>query len=450
MSNQGRRNASSQDKNSSNPFPEAEPDKTVRSGLWLKNWIKNPIEVLNLQGHTLEAMKDQCNFAFDTNVILDVMRLRGNSTEFVVNTFQRLKKENRIFLPSQVLREFLRIRGTILQNAHQRLSKDSDETRHSPIYDYPLFSQNKNFLKLLEADQQLLDLIQSRKKLIQSMQSELSEWVWNDPISELYRMVFTKENVIEFDEQTSGSRSVVDIHKEFRSERRPPVIVDASKTDGGIGDLVVWLELKQLALTTKKPLVFVTNEKKEDWWQSYEKDGRNMPVFPRDELVIEMFECCGQQFSIVSLERFLSLLGADKSIIDDANRIGLENPLERDLKDNCEATCKLLIELRNNLTHLSTYDDKLAYQLIGIQNGLMSFREFLQDMREKSNRPYIAFEILDIVNMLDELFSWTNSLLLAYRSKNTNQKKELGMELGIVIRRIEEFIEKLRRLRSQL
>ena len=67
----------------------------------------------------------------------------------------------------------------------------------------------------------------------------------------------------------------------------PPGYKDRSKkeTDRQYGDLIIWHQMMDYAKESKKPILFVMNDQKEDWWQK-EPDGKVLG--PRYELIQEM------------------------------------------------------------------------------------------------------------------------------------------------------------------
>ncbi len=87
------------------------------------------------------------------------------------------------------------------------------------------------------------------------------------------------------------------------AEKVPPGYKDASKPEGGEGDLLAWYEILAYAGKSDRPLVFVTSDTKEDW---YERESGRI-AGPRRELRVEMMEKTLHPYHQVSLNRFLEL-----------------------------------------------------------------------------------------------------------------------------------------------
>jgi hypothetical protein len=86
------------------------------------------------------------------------------------------------------------------------------------------------------------------------------------------------------------------------------------------GDLVGWKQILDIAKSTKKPVVLITDERKEDWWEKLDGEIRG----PRPELPAEMWECAEVDFLMYRvtgvLEKAPNYLGIeiDSKALDDA------------------------------------------------------------------------------------------------------------------------------------
>jgi PIN like domain len=68
------------------------------------------------------------------------------------------------------------------------------------------------------------------------------------------------------------------------------------------GDVILWYQMMDYARQEKKPIIFVGDDVKEDWW---ERKRRGKTSGPRAELRREMKEKAGVQFYMYTMERFL-------------------------------------------------------------------------------------------------------------------------------------------------
>jgi hypothetical protein len=81
--------------------------------------------------------------------------------------------------------------------------------------------------------------------------------------------------------------------------------MDERKSEDGdlrkFGDFFLWKELLEHGKEQKRPLIFVTDDQKEDWWLKVK--GRTLG--PRPELIAEFREHSGQMFHMYLPDRFL-------------------------------------------------------------------------------------------------------------------------------------------------
>ena len=100
----------------------------------------------------------------------------------------------------------------------------------------------------------------------------------------------------------------------------PPGYLDKAKAEPDrYGDLVIWKQMMERAKSEARPMIFVTDDAKEDWWQVV--GGRTIGARP--ELRQEFWEQTGQVVHFYSSDRFLKFakekLGAkvsDESIAE--------------------------------------------------------------------------------------------------------------------------------------
>ena len=89
--------------------------------------------------------------------------------------------------------------------------------------------------------------------------------------------------------------NLVAIHKEGNerfSKRIPPGYMDESKDgDRKYGDLVLWRQILEYGSTMRKPLIFITDDAKEDWWLK----SAGKTIGPRPELIDEYYDSSGKR-----------------------------------------------------------------------------------------------------------------------------------------------------------
>lgn len=96
--------------------------------------------------------------------------------------------------------------------------------------------------------------------------------------------------------------------REKEAERRMQAKIPPGYMDKRPGDFLIWTEMKEKAKAANLPILFVTDDRKEDWW--LEQSGKT--IGPRPELRQEFAAETSQMFYAYPPARFLSLLGERK------------------------------------------------------------------------------------------------------------------------------------------
>ena len=90
--------------------------------------------------------------------------------------------------------------------------------------------------------------------------------------------------------------------KRRKDNKIPPGFKDSGKEgDKPYGDYILWRQILNHIRDEQKPLIFVTSEEKEDWWEK--RSGKT--VGPLFELLKEFHQVTGQPFLLYRTSRFL-------------------------------------------------------------------------------------------------------------------------------------------------
>ena len=102
--------------------------------------------------------------------------------------------------------------------------------------------------------------------------------------------------------------------EERYAKKIPPGFEDAKKTEGDkFGDLIIWKEMLEKAKADQRPMIFVTDDGKSDWWHSH----HGKKLGPHPALIEEFLGITGQQFHIYELPQFLRYAGETGSAIQE-------------------------------------------------------------------------------------------------------------------------------------
>lgn len=298
--------------------PGSKPEKiSLKPGefdvFYLDKVYPDVSSVFSMELSSLEKIKGDCLVVLDTNVLLAPYRTSAAALQQIRKTYQDLIKAKRLYLPAQAAREFSKHRLGKIHEMYQTLKQREGRISNVafPITsDFPILASLPDYEKLQKLNGKLRELITEYEKSYKKLIETISGWTLNDDVSNLYRKIFNLENIVaptieESDIKADLGRRTV--HK------IAPGFQDSQKEDGGIGDLLIWHTILELA-KRKQHMLFITNEEKTDWWCG--RDKGQAPLYPRFELIDEYWRASqGKSFHMASLDVFLNLFGASPEIV---------------------------------------------------------------------------------------------------------------------------------------
>jgi hypothetical protein len=244
-----------------------------------------------------------CIFAFDANVLLNLYRYSPETRDEFLGILK--DNSNRLWLPYQTALEYHQKRLIVIQQladaygSIQKLLKDTQNKiedefntlagrgRH-PFIDETHFIE-KITRTFTELEEEILNLSKKHPDLID-----------NDPVLEIVTTLFDGKvgSPYSFEQLTNVFREGEDRYK----KKIPPGYRDNEKDDTNkYGDLVIWFQLIDFAKKEKHPIIFVTDDRKEDWWLKIK--GRT--IGPRPELIQEIVLEADILFYMYSADPFL-------------------------------------------------------------------------------------------------------------------------------------------------
>jgi hypothetical protein len=246
-----------------------------------------------------KALWKDAVFAIDANVVLNLYRYSTETRKQLEATLTALK--TRLFIPHQAAREFLRNRLSVTAGQANEYTKAidkltelaatlSDRRRHPYLEEAALPEFNETVDRIrIQLDAQKAALL-----------NRLSQ----DEILEFIEQVFAGRTGKPFEEARLAE---IASEGEKRYEGRvPPGFEDVKKDDAGdpyrkYGDLILWKQIILHGKDASKPIVFVTDDSKEDWW--LKQSGRT--IGPRTELREEFLAEAKQDFWMYTVDKFV-------------------------------------------------------------------------------------------------------------------------------------------------
>jgi hypothetical protein len=247
----------------------------------------------------------EADFCLDTNVLLDVYRYSDVNRANFLKLLSALR--GRLFVPNRVAVEFARNRIGVIRGhfGPQRIIKSKLDESEKEI--------RAKHAKHRHLDE-LLALIASARKLVNDKYGEAEE----KHLSLIADDTILRELQSVIGEDVGEPYPEADAQKEYNRRKEgmiPPFckMDDDKDEERRTGDVVIWLELLKQYEGKKKPLIFVTDDMKENWW--YDSGGGRHD--PQPALVQEAYRQTGADVLFYTSERFSETA---------AERLGVEIP----------------------------------------------------------------------------------------------------------------------------
>ena len=242
---------------------------------------------------------EESTFIVDANVLLNLYRYSDATRAELEKALSGVK--DRLFITHQAAKEFLKNRLVVtsdqskeytaaIDTINDLIKRISSKDRH-PFIDG---DKLKKFGKLADS------LISNLK----NQQHELLKKLTEDEILDFVQGIFDGKTGSAFSQDKA--QEIISSGEERYEAKIPPGYKDTNKDSlddplRKYGDLVVWFQLIDYAKENNCSVVFITDDKKEDWW--LEQAGRT--IGPRPELIEEFKAKVGTEFWMYSVSKFL-------------------------------------------------------------------------------------------------------------------------------------------------
>ncbi|MEH2200686.1 PIN domain-containing protein [Nostoc sp.] len=292
-----------------------------------------------------EALWRDCFFCFDTNILLNIYRYSPKTRERLFTILTEMK--DRIWIPYQVAYEYQEERLNVISqqlkpySELQKLLNDNLEKFQKVVSQY---GKRHSFSAYVDTEQ----IIGTIEKAHNTVKKLLADSNLNYP--DLLNIDDFREELTNlFDGRVGQPYSEEDLAKVYKeAEKRfkvsqPPGYMDVHGNNKKeppecYGDVVIWFQLIEYAKSQKKPLIFVTDDQKDDWWL----ERRGQVLGPRPELIQEMFAKAGVSFYLYTGEKFLDEAGnflklsSEPEVIEEARDVGLEDEVSQGLNEDVQ------------------------------------------------------------------------------------------------------------------
>lgn len=326
-------------------------------------------------------------FAFDANTLLNLYRYTDVTRKDFLHVLKFIKEN--LFIPFQVAFEYLNNRIKVidgLEKSYMDLEQSYNDIfqnnlkkainnykRHPSIDIQSILKQNEDFLNKISL------LLEKQKKKHPDFKTK--DYIL-DELTLLFECCVGKEPL------KSDLKKIYEEGKERYLEEIPPGYKDLKEKEKKgqrhlYGDLLIWKELIEYSKRNKKPLIFVTDDGKDDWW----KKENGITIRPREELIKEFYDLTGIRILIYNSDQFLKF-AKQRGLVTDLKDKTIEEI--KDIRISDEARNEFL----GNLSNLE------SNTLIPINENTSSLMQSIQNIK---NLNYIwPHEFLDTMTKFSQ------------------------------------------------
>lgn len=365
---------------------------------------------------TQEELTDlwqQALVALDANALLNLYRYSRKTRSEFTDILRLISP--RLWLPHQAALEYHHKRIDVIIEQHNVYSSLRDDIQKSravleqaiqPLSRHPVLSKSALLSKLNSLFTELATYIDQREATHPDLPKEHAPGFVDtirDTLAELFENrvgePYTDERLSEIYEEGA----------ERYKKSIPPGYMDASK--GGtesFGDLIIWNQLIDKARKDHQSIIFVTDDRKEDWWLRVQ----GKTIGPRPELINEMLQSAGVLFHMYRPEQFMAwsreFLKQEVSdeVIDEVRHVGTRPELQRRVREvaaRIAHTTARVDDLRGRLgrqerawlasaTRLKSMEESARYRkaersrLIATASEIAHLRSLLEPTADQSER----------------------------------------------------------------
>ena len=306
---------------------------------------------------------DDCEFIFDANVLLNIYRYSPETTGEFFDVLINI--QDRIWMPHQAALEYQRNRFSVIDEQVAKCKQLENLLEKNEIIKSLKDIKSHPFIDTDFITSELGKTFKSLKDVLKMSRNNYPNTIQNDDLRDTITEIFDGKIGDEFSKKDLDN--TYKKGKERYADKIPPGFEDESKDKDNpgnqkYGDCVLWRQIITRAKSEGKPVIFITDDAKKDWWLK-RKNGITLGSHPL--LIREMRLKSNVNFYMYGTEMFLKhvkkYLGFD---VDDYFLQEIEN-VQKDIR--IEYMTENLKHLQNQLRHHQMDQEYLEAQRTGMQ-----------------------------------------------------------------------------------
>jgi hypothetical protein len=255
-----------------------------------------------------ESLWKKCLFVFDTSVLINLYEFSPK----VRDEFLEILKKNsdRIWIPHQVAKEYQNRRPFAIREQraiHQQLRNEFIETQEKINQNIEKSIQYHPFIDKNQLEEEIKKLFSNLIAYLKKCEENYPDLIKKDIVGEKIDYLF--DGKVGDGCEDSELQTLFKTGAQRYAQKIPPGFADKEAKDNfkQYGDLILWQQIIRHSKSTKKSVIFVTNDQKPDWWFIYIRDKpfEKEILSPRPELIKEFFEKTQNQFFMYNPSGFM-------------------------------------------------------------------------------------------------------------------------------------------------
>jgi hypothetical protein len=329
-------------------------------------------------------------FTFDANVLLHLYRYSNKTVNELLDILKHLKEK--LWLSNQAGYEYLSNRVSVIhkqRGAYDEIKNILNKKLEEISGELNLYKKHST----IEVD----NVKESIKKSFEKIREQIDDLSKSHPTYEPIDNI--KEQLTSLFESKTGQafskERLNEIFKEAQTRYDndiPPGFRDkGSKKDAPkqslYGDVILWKQIIEKAKSDNKPVILITDDLKEDWWDKFKGETQG----PRKELLREFWDETGQNVYIYQADKFLEYANklkigktVQKETIKEIRNLRLKDQEHFNQSIKVSDSIRKLIESQQKYNQLENYQKII--DRISVPESLKIYGDTAQRLQELTNK----------------------------------------------------------------
>jgi hypothetical protein len=352
------------------------------------SWYLKPTE------HEIKQVWDTGTLTVDANVLLDMYRYHERTRRSLLESVKAFK--GRLWLSHQAATEFFRNRAAVIASCRRSFNEANDavESIEKALANAAQSIRNARIIPeetTTELKEQISKATSEAREKIAIAESSHPNYMESDQILDEIMDVFSGAVGEPFPE--SELRSHISEADKRIKEKIPPGYMDASK-DGQrpYGDFFFWKQILRYAKDKSTPIILVTSDRKEDWWEKHSGTTSG----PRYDLLKEANELAGQRVLFYQTDQFLKAATAYKSKAKSAESDAALNAVIEEIRavDAFRLKAGGAVKVVDQTTDLASRGQNRGFLIAEISRPVFMFTASGHFVPELASLPRVSVQLI--------------------------------------------------------